>query len=48
MLLLTDGTVLCHDAQTTGVGSPNWSRFTPDALGSYLNGTHPHDDKKKG
>jgi hypothetical protein len=39
MLLLTDGTVLCHDAQTTGVGSPNWYRFTPDALGSYLNGT---------
>ena len=34
MLLLTDGTVLCHELET-----PNWHRLKPDANGSYLNGT---------
>lgn len=33
-LLMTDGTVMCH------VNSSNrWNRLTPDANGSYLNGT---------
>ena len=34
MLLLTDGTVMAHE-----LASPNWHRLTPDANGSYLNGT---------
>jgi len=33
-LLLTDGTVMVQDAET-----PNWWRLTPDATGSYVNGT---------
>jgi len=33
-LLMTDGTVLMHDACTS-----NWYRLTPDASGSYANGT---------
>jgi hypothetical protein len=33
-LLLTDGTVIAHDACT-----PNWWRLTPDNRGSYVNGT---------
>ena len=33
-LLLTDGTVMVHDA-----GGQNWWRLTPDAGGSYINGT---------
>ncbi len=33
-LLLTDGTVMAQD-----YGTPNWWRLTPDAFGSYLNGT---------
>lgn len=33
MLLLTDGTVMCHEYL-----SPNWYRLTPDATGSYVNG----------
>lgn len=33
MLLLTDGTVMCHDA-----GASDWWKLTPDAFGSYQNG----------
>lgn len=33
-ILLTDGTVLIQDA-----GFPDWWRLTPDAFGSYVNGT---------
>jgi hypothetical protein len=33
-MLLTDGTVLVQDA-----GFPDWWRLTPDAAGSYVNGT---------
>ncbi|MCE9579551.1 MAG: hypothetical protein K8W52_40900 [Deltaproteobacteria bacterium] len=33
-LLLTDGTLMVQD-----VGTPNWWRLTPDASGSYINGT---------
>ena len=33
-LLLTDGTVMVQDA-----GTANWWKLTPDAKGSYLNGT---------
>ena len=41
MLLLTDGTVIAHqeDDQTGDVASLRWYRLTPDASGSYLNGT---------
>jgi hypothetical protein len=34
MLLATDGTVMCQ-----GSGTQQWLRLTPDATGSYLNGT---------
>jgi len=34
MLLLTDGTVMCQQS-----GGVNWKRLTPDATGSYVNGT---------
>ena len=34
MLLLTDGTVMVQD-----VATQHWWRFTPDAFGSYVNGT---------
>jgi len=34
MLLLTDGTVMCHE-----YNSANWHRLTPDSVGSYVNGT---------
>ncbi len=38
MLLLTDGTVICHNSNggTYGTG---WDKLTPDATGSYVNGT---------
>jgi hypothetical protein len=39
MFLLTDGTVLCQDVGAGRGGSPNWWKLTPDAFGSYLNGT---------
>jgi streptogramin lyase len=42
MLLLPDGTVMMHD-NDNGFGSPmnrdRWYRLTPDASGSYVNGT---------
>ena len=34
MLLLTDGTVMCHETS-----SQNWHKLTPDSNGSYANGT---------
>ena len=37
--LLTDGTVMVHDAGPSGGGSPNWVKLTPDQNGSYVNGT---------
>src|SRR5580658_6334581 len=40
MLLLPDGTVLAADGYTDGyVVGTNWYRLTPDAKGSYINGT---------
>lgn len=38
MLLLTDGTVICHTTQGGGDGT-GWDRLTPDSNGSYVNGT---------
>ena len=41
-LLLTDGRVMLHqygDPNHNGRGMNNWWAFTPDANGSYLNGT---------
>jgi hypothetical protein len=38
MLLLTDGTVICHNA-TGGTYGTGWDKLTPSASGSYLNGT---------
>jgi hypothetical protein len=34
MLLLTDGTVMCHEYSTN-----RWQRLTPDGTGNYVNGT---------
>ncbi len=43
MLLLTDGTVLVHDANRPSLsntyGGKNWYRLTPDSHGDYRNGT---------
>ncbi|HEY6968709.1 MAG TPA: kelch repeat-containing protein [Candidatus Angelobacter sp.] len=39
MLLLTDGTVMCEEVDVQGFGTRNWHKLTPDALGSYVNGT---------
>lgn len=36
-MLLTDGTVLVHEEQNGG--ERNWYKLTPDAFGSYVNGT---------
>src|SRR5260370_19963204 len=36
-LLLSDGTVMCQPPDNAG--SPDWYRLTPDATGSYVNGT---------
>jgi len=38
MLLLTDGTVIAHDATGSTVGT-GWDKLTPDNTGSYINGT---------
>lgn len=34
MLLLTDGSVMCHEYETV-----NWHKLVPDAKGDYVNGT---------
>lgn len=38
-LLLTDGTVMAQQMQTSGYATGQWWRLTPDITGSYLNGT---------
>jgi Secretion system C-terminal sorting domain/Galactose oxidase, central domain len=38
MLLLTDGTIICHN-NTGGTYGTGWDRLTPDSTGSYVNGT---------
>ncbi len=38
MLLLTDGTVMCSQQNGSTIGSA-WYRLTPNAAGSYVNGT---------
>jgi hypothetical protein len=38
-LLLTDGTVMAQQMQTTGYATGQWWRLTPDITGSYTNGT---------
>ncbi|MCW3123583.1 MAG: type sorting protein, partial [Flavipsychrobacter sp.] len=38
MLLLTDGTVLCKTSSGPGQGN-RWDKLTPNATGSYVNGT---------
>jgi hypothetical protein len=40
MLLLSDGTVMCHTNSGAADGNGNlWDKLTPDATGSYVNGT---------
>jgi Kelch motif protein len=39
MLLLTDGTVMCHDEGAAATGTANWWKLVPDAFGDYRNGT---------
>lgn len=39
MLLLTDGTVICHEEDAQGFGTSNFHRLTPDVLGNYASGT---------
>ena|SRR5271165_2310815 len=41
MLLLTDGSVLCHDEPNSAAvsGSSHWWKLVPDATGSYQNGS---------
>ena len=37
MLLLTDGSIMCHEYETS-----NWHKLVPDVKGNYVNGTwHP-------
>ena len=38
MLLLTDGSVMCHDYGAANI-SPDWYRLVPDAFMDYANGT---------
>ena len=44
MLLLTDATVLVHDAGAAAVGTPNWYKLTPDAKGNYARRRLVRDD----
>lgn len=40
MLLLTDGSVMCHEYEdATGAITPNWWRLVPDAFMNYSNGS---------
>ncbi len=38
LLLLTDGTVICHNS-VGGTYGTGWDKLTPNASGSYINGT---------
>lgn len=38
MLLLTDGSIMCHDYGAAG-GTPDWYRLAPDAFLDYANGS---------
>jgi len=38
-MLLTDGTVMAQGMTSVGYGTGNWYRLTPNASGSYANGT---------
>lgn len=38
MLLLTDGSVMCHEYEAAGSITPNWYRLVPDAFMNYANG----------
>ncbi len=38
MLLLTDGTVICHN-EAGGTDGTGWDKLTPNSNGSYINGT---------
>lgn len=39
MIQLTDGTIMVQDQGSQNNGSGDWWRFTPDAEGSYVNGS---------
>src|SRR5256885_15001228 len=40
MLLMTDGTVICHTTNVGYLGDVSiFDRLTPDSTGSYINGT---------
>ena len=40
MLLMTDGSVICHTSSGGNLGDGTiWDKLTPDATGSYVNGT---------
>ena len=39
MLLLTDGSVMCHEYEAAGSITPNWYRLLPDAFMNYANGS---------
>jgi hypothetical protein len=39
MLLLTDGSVMCHDYGAGGAYTPDWYRLVPDAFMDYANGS---------
>lgn len=39
MLLLTDGSVMCHEYEAAGSITPNWYRLVPDAFMNYANGS---------
>jgi hypothetical protein len=39
MLLLTDGSVMCHDYGAPGAYTPDWYKLVPDAFMDYANGS---------
>jgi hypothetical protein len=39
MLLMTDGSILVHDAGAAAAGTPNWHKLAPDPKGNYANGS---------
>ncbi len=38
LILMTDGTVICHNSNGSTYGT-GWDKLTPNAAGSYINGT---------